>query len=62
MKYEKDTINYDINECAICMEEFQMDENLLRVPQCKHIFHPECVMKWLEKTKAEVEHKCPLCN
>lgn len=42
--------------CAICMTEFQKDENL-RSLQCSHYFHRECIDKWLS-----VGTTCPVCK
>jgi len=42
--------------CAICMTEFEKDENL-RSLQCTHYFHRECIDKWLS-----VGTTCPVCK
>ena len=49
-------------ECAICMEIFQIGEIVLRIPLCKHFFHPECCQRWFESKAQIIERKCPLCN
>lgn len=48
----------DKTECAICYEDFQLKENV-RMMNCtgKHIFHVECIDKWLMTKKT-----CPTCN
>lgn len=48
----------DKNECAICYEDFQVKEKI-RVMSCpgKHLFHVECIDKWLLAKKT-----CPSCN
>lgn len=48
----------DKNECAICCEEFKMKEKI-RIMSCsgKHLFHVECIDKWLSTKKT-----CPTCN
>jgi len=38
---------FKLQECAICMETFKKDENLLRIPKCQHFFHPHCIDQWL---------------
>lgn len=52
---DEDTIN--IEECSICMEPYVLNEEVKVLP-CKHMFHIECVRKWLccEKTS------CPTCR
>jgi cbb3-type cytochrome oxidase subunit 3 len=48
-----------ITKCTICIEDFQ-DENIVSVTPCNHIFHFECIKKWMIN---DINHiKCPLCN
>ncbi|KAF5186766.1 hypothetical protein FRX31_023644 [Thalictrum thalictroides] len=51
-KYEKD----DEVDCSVCHYEVLMGENITRMP-CKHLFHSECVFKWLP-----MHNSCPLCR
>ncbi|GER36430.1 RING/U-box superfamily protein [Striga asiatica] len=37
----------DALECAVCLNEFQPEENLRLIPKCDHVFHPECIDAWL---------------
>ncbi len=48
----------DKNECAICCEDFKLKEKI-RIMSCsgKHLFHVECIDKWLSAKKT-----CPTCN
>lgn len=43
--------------CTICLEEYQVDDNILQLP-CNelHYFHAKCISQWLEKSV-----NCPLC-
>uniref|UniRef100_A0A803KPD1 RING-type E3 ubiquitin transferase n=1 Tax=Chenopodium quinoa TaxID=63459 RepID=A0A803KPD1_CHEQI len=44
-------------ECSVCLSQFEMDEKLRMLPKCKHVFHVECVNRWL------VDHStCPFCR
>ena len=43
-------------DCIICMEKFEENEQVKQL-QCGHIFHGDCIDKWLEKEK-----KCPFCK
>ncbi|RWR84102.1 LOW QUALITY PROTEIN: E3 ubiquitin-protein ligase ATL6-like protein [Cinnamomum micranthum f. kanehirae] len=44
-------------ECAVCLNEFEDDENLRLLPKCSHVFHPHCIDSWL------VSHTtCPVCR
>lgn len=45
------------NECSICLEAFESQDNINTLHNCQHIYHPECIKKWL------IEHKnCPYCR
>jgi hypothetical protein len=42
--------------CIICMDKFEEGEQIKQL-LCGHIFHGDCIDKWLEKEK-----KCPFCK
>ncbi|KAJ0252731.1 RING-H2 finger protein ATL30 [Hirschfeldia incana] len=45
-------------ECAICLLEFEEEHVLLRLlTTCYHVFHQECIDRWLESNKT-----CPVCR
>ncbi|CAK9182803.1 unnamed protein product [Ilex paraguariensis] len=43
--------------CCVCLGEFEMKEELVQVPWCKHIFHMDCINHWLCWNST-----CPLCR
>lgn len=43
-------------QCAVCLEEFVMGNEAKEMP-CKHKFHGECIMPWLE-----LHSSCPICR
>ncbi|KAK8595844.1 hypothetical protein V6N13_000530 [Hibiscus sabdariffa] len=44
-------------ECSVCLIVLE-DEDMARVlPNCRHIFHAECIDKWLS-----LHSTCPLCR
>lgn len=47
----------DDNRCIVCAEKYQPDDDLLWLP-CHHIFHEDCVKKWL----LERSPTCPFCR
>ena len=47
--------NGDTDVCAICIEEFALGETIRRL-ECSHVFHKECIDKWLTAGAAE----CPI--
>lgn len=44
-------------ECAICQEALEAGQTALKLPDCGHVYHDQCVRSWLEK-----QHTCPLCR
>ncbi|GAV63196.1 zf-RING_2 domain-containing protein [Cephalotus follicularis] len=44
-------------ECAVCLTEFEDDETLRLIPNCDHVFHPECIDEWLS-----LHTTCPVCR
>ena len=43
--------------CSICLSEFLDDEMVCKLPECNHVFHKDCIQKWLERN-----HICPFCR
>lgn len=46
-----------LNRCCVCLGEFEIKEELLQVPSCKHVFHIDCMNHWLTTNST-----CPLCR
>lgn len=44
-------------ECVVCLENFAKGCLLMGLP-CGHVFHQNCIMKWL----AGGRHCCPVCR
>ena len=45
--------------CAICQSDFELDQNVARLP-CQHIFHPaSCLLPWLVRNRRPT---CPCCR
>jgi E3 ubiquitin-protein ligase ATL6/9/15/31/42/55 len=44
-------------ECAVCLSEFEDDEELRLLPRCSHVFHPDCIGEWLAGHVT-----CPVCR
>lgn len=50
LKFIKDDLainQFSIKDCCICLEPFTEGATIRRLPLCKHIFHDECLIKWL---------------
>jgi hypothetical protein len=57
MEYQPDEEFGDDHACSICLDEFISRDSVRQLP-CKHIFHEDCVGKWL----VERSSTCPLCK
>jgi hypothetical protein len=49
-----------VTRCAVCLEKFsdwlEGEDPLRRMP-CQHVYHKDCIVRWLEES-----HLCPLCR
>jgi len=50
-------ISTEFNTCSICLDELSKD-NIIRQLNCNHIYHKECIDKYL----LEYSYKCPICR
>ncbi|OIW02873.1 hypothetical protein TanjilG_29649 [Lupinus angustifolius] len=48
---------YDKISCSICLQDFEDGEMVRILPKCGHIFHLECIDKWLIR-----QESCPMCR
>ncbi|KAL5207636.1 hypothetical protein ABZP36_032071 [Zizania latifolia] len=52
-----DGVGQAADECAICLVEFERDQDVRALPQCGHVFHATCVDTWLRDHSS-----CPSCR
>lgn len=50
--------DYQDSSCSICLNDFEQGEETLLFPECKHLFHSECLTRWFDGNK----QICPLCK
>ena len=50
--------NFENNECIICLEPMLVNDKV-RILDCGHMYHYNCINKWIEK-KGKIN--CPLCS
>ncbi|KAF3657078.1 putative serine carboxypeptidase-like 51-like [Capsicum annuum] len=46
-----------MEDCSICLTEFEVSELVRLIPYCRHIFHKHCLDTWLSSHVT-----CPLCR
>lgn len=54
---EESGISQDDARCAICIEDYQENEVLCKLPECQHHFHEKCLNEWVSRRPL-----CPLCK
>jgi hypothetical protein len=42
--------------CSICLEDFNSEKDI-SILDCKHIYHMDCIIEWINK-----DPSCPLCR
>ncbi|XP_045822254.1 RING-H2 finger protein ATL80-like [Trifolium pratense] len=53
-----------IDRCSICLEEYcEGSDSELIYTECSHIFHEECIGKWLHQCEdRSSSYSCPMCR
>ncbi|XP_060168336.1 RING-H2 finger protein ATL65 [Lycium barbarum] len=46
-----------VNDCAVCLLEFEENDYMRTLPVCSHAFHVDCIDIWLKS-----HANCPLCR
>lgn len=53
---------FDISdECSICLSNFSESGVVMKPSACKHCFHEQCMIQWIESQNAN-NHNCPSCR
>lgn len=57
VRVERDEVE---TECALCLEDYEIGVEVSKLP-CGHMFHSECIRKWLLSTPFRAR-SCPKCR
>ncbi|KAK9055538.1 hypothetical protein SSX86_026622 [Deinandra increscens subsp. villosa] len=58
VKEEEDDDDMDADmTCAICLEEYEVDDMIGTLLECKHNYHEKCIKKWVNN-----HDLCPICR
>jgi hypothetical protein len=44
-------------DCSVCKEDVEEGAVIIRLPRCAHVFHADCLKKWLM-----YQNWCPVCR
>ncbi|KAL6217879.1 hypothetical protein ACLB2K_011096 [Fragaria x ananassa] len=44
--------------CSVCLVEFEDEDVVSQLSKCGHVFHMDCIEKWMERNN----FTCPLCR
>ncbi|KAJ7955361.1 E3 ubiquitin-protein ligase RHA1B [Quillaja saponaria] len=48
--------------CCVCLNHLRMDDQVRELRNCCHVFHKECIDRWLDHDVDNHNPTCPLCR
>ncbi|CAA2986135.1 E3 ubiquitin-protein ligase RHA1B-like [Olea europaea var. sylvestris] len=58
VKFSDLVVSDQPDNCAVCLYEFNGDDEIRRLTNCRHIFHRSCLDRWMDHD----QKTCPLCR
>lgn len=59
-KFMENKSSFDQDKCVVCFLPFEEEDRIAILP-CNHIFHVDCVKKWIDQKEAKGQY-CIICN
>ena len=50
-------LSKDNDICSICFSEFKKFSSIVKMPECYHVFHYDCILLWFDRNTT-----CPICR
>ncbi|KAK6945534.1 Zinc finger, RING-type, partial [Dillenia turbinata] len=57
-RYQDIQVLDDGSCCSICLTEFEDEDMVTQLSECRHVFHLDCIQKWIHMDKLT----CPICR
>ncbi|RDY07324.1 putative E3 ubiquitin-protein ligase RHA1A, partial [Mucuna pruriens] len=48
--------------CAVCLSQMNPEDEVRELMNCYHVFHRECIDRWVEHEHENHNATCPLCR
>nr|ACU14272.1 unknown [Glycine max] len=48
--------------CAVCLSQLSVEDEVRELMNCYHVFHRECIDRWLEHEHENHSATCPICR
>ncbi|KAL2902754.1 putative E3 ubiquitin-protein ligase RHA1A [Bienertia sinuspersici] len=58
VKYAEIVSSNGPESCAVCLYEYEEEDEIRRMRNCRHMFHRCCVDRWIDHDRKT----CPLCR
>ncbi|KAK7388326.1 hypothetical protein VNO78_23140 [Psophocarpus tetragonolobus] len=58
----KERVGVTEETCAVCLSQLKVEDEVRELMNCYHVFHRECIDRWLEHQHEHHNPTCPLCR
>lgn len=49
-------------DCSICLNVIDISQNIHKKLSCKHLFHKDCINRWIGQNIVHGHYRCPNCQ